>query len=94
VVDLEAEEELLTVQLQYRLAKKRVDPTSAVDHFFGQPLDGPGKTTSMGLRSEFVAPYLDRELVISSSWVFHPQNFGGALDGYSAHAIENSGPRT
>ena len=41
-----------------------VSDPSAVDHFFGQPLDGPGKTTGMELRSEFVAPYLNGDLVI------------------------------
>ena len=76
-----------------RLTKKG-GGSDAVDHFFGQALDVPGKTTCGEFLLEFVPPHLDAELAISSAWVFHPQNFGGALNGYSAQAIANSNIRT
>ena len=54
-----------------RLTKKRVDP-GAVDHFFGQLLDGRGETTVSEFRLEFVPPCLDAEPIIGSPWISHP----------------------
>ena len=75
------------------LSKERADST-VFDHFFGQLLDGPGKTTGMEFLLEFVLPCLDGEPVISRFWVSQPENFGGALEGCSAQVVGNSGPRT
>jgi len=75
------------------LSKERADST-VFDHFFGQLLDGPGKTTGMEFLLELFLPCLGGELAIRRFWGSHPQNFGGALDGCSAQAVESSGPPT